>query len=188
MAGLLGGVRYRQQTRLLRDSPPTAALEQLAAVVADALHAVGDTPDGADGLRFRPDEQGWLRCELDGVPRTASLTFAEALDELLAPLAEPRWLVARLVLPHPVDPAEQRRVARARALGRSVEAAVAWHAVPARLGGSDARLEAFTAAWQQHIGAARLVRAADPEGLALLELLHGADPFELTSAVRTVWR
>ena len=188
VAGLLGSLRYRQQTRAVRDSPPTAALEQLAAVVADALHAVEDTARGAEALLFRPDEEGWLRCELDGVPRADSAAFAEELDELLAPLGEPRWLVARLVLPSPVDDAARRRLALSRALGRSVEAAVAWHAVPGRLARSDARLAAFAAAWEQRVGPARLVRARDPEGLALLDLLHGADPFEVTSQLRTVWR
>jgi hypothetical protein len=32
------------------------------------------------------------------------------------------------------------------------------------------------------------VLAKDPEGAALLQLLHGEDPFALTSRVRTVWR
>jgi hypothetical protein len=47
---------------------------------------------------------------------------------------------------------------------------------------------AFGAAWERHAGPGRLVRASDPEGAALLDLLRGADPFALTSRLRTVWR
>jgi hypothetical protein len=127
-----------------------------------------------------------MACELDA-PTPESRLFAECLDELLAPLADPRWLVSRLVLPVPAATADRRRLARARALGRPVEAAVAWHAVPAALGRSKSRVAAFETAWRAHVGAGRLVLAKDPEGSALLELLRGEDPFAVTSRLRTVW-
>ena len=88
----------------------------------------------------------------------------------------------------PAAAADRRRLARARALGRPVEAAVAWHAVPAPLARSKSRVAAFETAWREHVGAGRLVLAKDPEGSALLELLRGEDPFAVTSRLRTVWR
>jgi hypothetical protein len=96
--------------------------------------------------------------------------------------------VSRLVLPSPSTAAERRRLARAAALGRPVPAAVCWHAVPTVLARTRARLAVFETAWWRHAGPGRLVRGSDPEGVALLELLRGADPFGLTTRLRRVWR
>ncbi len=194
-AGLLvaagvGGQRYAQQLRALRTSPAveqTATLQQMASAVADALQRIGESTVGAGGVQVRGVRGGEFACELDA-PTRESLLFAACLDELLAPLADPRWLVSRLVLPVPAAAADKRRLARARALGRPVEAAVAWHAVPGPLARSKTRVSAFEVAWREHVGAGRLVLVKDPEGTALLELLRGEDPFAVTSRLRTVWR
>jgi superfamily II DNA or RNA helicase len=186
----VGGQRYLSQLRALRSSPEaeqTATLRQMAAAVADALHRIGDTSVGAAAVRLSGVRNGEVTCELDG-PTSESVLFAGCLDELLTPLADPRWLVSRLVLPVPASATDRRRVARARALGRPIEAAVAWHAVPAVLGRSKSRVAAFEQGWREHVGASRLVHAKDPEGSALLELLRGEDPFAVTSRLRTVWR
>jgi superfamily II DNA or RNA helicase len=187
---VLGGARYGAQMRRLQRScadGETASLRQLAAAVADALHAAGGTSVGAAAVSVHAGRDGWLRCELEA-PVEQSRLFVSSLDELLAPLADPRWLVSRLVLPVPAGTADRRRLALARTLGRRVEAAVAWHAVPSWLSRSKARVSAFDDAWHAHVGPSRLVSGRDPEGQALLELLRGADPFALTSRVRTVWR
>lgn len=194
-AGLLvaagvGGQRYARQLRALTTSPAdeqTATLRQMASAVADGLQRSGDCSVGAAGVQVRGVRGGEFACELDA-PTQESLLFAACLDELLAPLADPRWLVSRLVLPVPAAAADRRRLARARALGRPVEAAVAWHAVPGPLGRSKSRVAAFEQAWREHVGAGRLVLVKDPEGSALLELLRGEDPFSVTSRLRTVWR
>ncbi len=175
---LLGGLRARRQSRALRGEQdrPGRALEQLAAAVADALHAVGDVPRGADALVLQPHPDGGTRCRLD-VPVGGSAAYADALEELLTPVAEPRWLVARAVVARPADERAARRLSLARAVGRPVDALLTWHAVPAACGAVPARVEAFAAAWEEHVGPARLVRCREPEGRALLDLLRGADPF-----------
>jgi len=190
LAGAGAARRYRAQVVALRDAPAdgrTASLRQLAAAVADALHGSGLASVGAEALRVQAGRDGWLTCTLDAAPDEAA-RFAAALEELLAPLSGSRWFVSRLVLPAPAGTADRRRLARAAALGRPVEAAVAWHAVPAELGRNKARVAVFEAAWWRHAGPGRLVRSSTPEGAALLELLRGADPFALTSRLRTVWR
>lgn len=186
----VAGRRYRRQAVALRDAPAdarTASLGQLAAAVADALHGCGLTRVGVPALQVRAGAGGWTACTLDADPGDAD-RFATALDELLAPLSDPRWLVSRLVLPAPASARDRRRLAAAAALGRPVEGAVAWHAVPSELGSSRARVAVFETAWWRHAGPGRLVRSAEPEGQALLALLHGADPFALTTRLRTVWR
>ena len=190
LGAVVVGGRYAVQSRALRRAPADvqgATVKQLADAVADALHAAGGTSAGAAAVRVSSGRGGWLSCELQAPPEESAL-FAACLDELLAPLAEPRWLVSRLVLPAPAAAADRRRLALSRALGRPVEAAVVWHAVPTWLGRTKARVAAFDAAWHAHVGAGRLVLAKDPEGASLLELLRGEDPFALTSRVRTVWR
>lgn len=194
-AGLLvaagvGGRRYVTQLRALNataEVEQTATLHQMASAVADALQSTGATSVGAAGVRVVAGRDGEVYCELDA-PIAESALFASCLDELLAPLTDPRWLVSRLVLPLPAAAADRRRLARARALGRPVEAAVAWQAVPSPLGRSKKRVAAFETAWRAHVGAGRLVLAKDPEGSALLDLLRGEDPFAVTSRLRTVWR
>ncbi|MEX2291376.1 MAG: DEAD/DEAH box helicase family protein [Mycobacteriales bacterium] len=186
----VGGRRYARQLRALQpvaDGGQTATLRQLAHAVGDALHAIGATSVGAAAVRVTGGPGGDVACELDA-PTADSLLFATCLEELLAPLADPRWLVSRLVLPVPAAAADRHRLARARALGRPVEAAVAWHAVPTAFGRSRKGIAAFEAAWWAHVGAGRLVLAKDAEGFALLDLLRGEDPFTLTSRLRTVWR
>jgi hypothetical protein len=189
LGGTVAGRRWRAQSSALArlpDDPQSAALRQLAQAVADALHASGATGTGEDGIDvMRSGDE--LVCVLDGT-REDSRLFAASLDELLAPLAEPRWLVSRFVLPVPAGAAERRALVLARAFGRPVEAPVAWHAVPAALTRSRAGVDAFEAAWQRHVGAGRLVLARDPEGVSLLELLQGEDPFAVTTRTRTVWR
>ncbi len=188
VAGGIGGRRYLEQLRALESGDgESATLRQLAAAIADGLHASGGADAGASAVRIVSGRDGWLACELEA-PTEQSELFATCLDELLAPLADPRWLVSRLVLPVPAAAADRRRLAWARALGRPVEASVAWHAVPTWLGRSKARVSAFDAAWQAHVGAGRLVRTSEPEGAALVELMRGEDPFAVTSRLRTVWR
>jgi superfamily II DNA or RNA helicase len=190
LSGGVAAYRYRAQLVALRTAPSdgqTASLRQLAAAVADALHASSLVSADSSALRVQGGAGGWVTCTLDA-PAAESALFATCLDELLAPLAEPRWLVSRLVLPTPTDAASRRRVARAAAFSRPVEASVAWHAVPAELGRNKARVALFETAWWRHVGPGRLVRGTEPEGQALLELLRGADPFALTSRLRTVWR
>ncbi|MCW2614313.1 MAG: hypothetical protein JWN08_1307, partial [Frankiales bacterium] len=190
VGGAVAGRRYRAQLRALQDLPvdgQTASLRQLAEAVADALLGAGGAQVGAAGVRLTAGKGGWLALELEA-PTAQSQLFAACLDELLAPLGEPRWLVSRLVLPTPAADVDRKRLARARALGRTVDAAVTWHAVPTWLGRNKTRVAAFESAWRTHVGAGRLVLAKDPEGASLLELLRGEDPFAVTSRLRTTWR
>ena len=190
LGGALAGTRYRSQLRALAalpDDGQDATLRQLAETVADALQAAGGSDVGAGAVRVAGGEQGWLSVELDA-PTAQSQLFATCLDELLAPLAEPRWLVSRLVLPAPAAAADRRRLALARALGRPGDVAVCWHAVPTWLARNKVRLAAFDDAWHARVGAGRLLPVKEPEGGSLLELLRGEDPFGVTSRLRTTWR
>ncbi len=177
VAGAVGVARYRSSLAALRRAAPLAPVAQLAAVLADALLATGATSRGADGLVVVPRGGDAVRVELAGVPREESQALADALDELLAPLAEPTWLVSRPVVATPAAEADRRRTARRCALGRAVDAALAWHAVPALLAGDEAGRAALQQAWQARLGRTRLLPADSVEGREVLDLLRGTDPF-----------
>jgi hypothetical protein len=57
-----------------------------------------------------------------------------------------------------------------------------WPAAGAR------RLRIFLAAWERHVGPARHLVADSPDGQAILDLFRGADPFAITTQLRTIWR
>jgi hypothetical protein len=165
---------------------PTA-VEQLAAAVADALHAADGADRGADAVRVVPTADGWLRCELTGVPVEQSQRFATALDELMAPLAEPRHLVGRRVVSAPATRVGRTLLAARALLGLPVSGTVAWHAVPQWCAVNQRRLRLFLDAWERWIGPPRHVAADSPEGYAVLELFRGEDPFSVTTQMRTLW-
>jgi len=122
-----------------------------------------------------------------GVPQLESELFATSLDELLAPLTEPRYLLSRLVVTIPTDASARWWLAARRAAGLHVDAAVTWHAVPTWLARNRQRAQVLHQLWTQAIGPSELLRATTPEGAAVLELLRGADPFAVTSQMRTTW-
>ena len=182
-------VRLGGQHRAMEDiaSSPTATLAEVAHVLADALQQTGAVSIGAAGVRVLAADDGWLRCELRGVPLPESELFAASLDEFLAPLTEPRYLLSRLVVQIPVSRGARWRLAARRAAGLHVDAAVAWHAVPTWLARNRERAQVLHLLWTARIGPSELLRAGTPEGGAVLELLRGADPFAVTSQMRTTW-
>ena len=181
------GRRLVQSVRALDRAAPSGALEQLAWAVADALRETGDTGVGADGVRLAVTADGWSQASLVGVTVEQSRLFTDALDEVLAPLAEPRALVSRVVLARPATARGRLALAARRTAGRPVVAAESWHAVPAALGRNRRRREVFAAAWARHVGPGRLLLAEEPEAAGVLGLLRGADPFAVTSQTRVQW-
>ncbi|HEX3788096.1 MAG TPA: DEAD/DEAH box helicase family protein [Pseudonocardiaceae bacterium] len=165
---------------------PTA-VEQLAAAVADGLHSAGGVDRGAGSVRISSTSDGWLRCDLHDVSVEQSQLFAASLDEVMAPLAEPRHLVGRRVVSVPVGRVGRTVLAGRSLLGLPVAGAVVWHAVPRWCASNPRRLRCFLAAWEQWVGPAREVAADSAEGYAVLELYRGADPFAVTTQMRTVW-
>lgn len=174
----------RRSSRMV--GAPTA-VEQLAAAVADALHTAGGADRGADAVHVVTTPDGWLRCELIGVPLDQSQLFAATLDELMAPLTEPRQLVGRRVVRRPMTRRGRTLLAARAVLGLPIPGAVAWHAVPQWCTSNSRRLRCFLAAWEHWVGPPRHLAADSPEGYAVLQLFRGEDPFSVVTQLRTVW-
>ena len=184
-AGILAAAATTESRRLA-EAPN--ALEQLAAVVADALKAAGGTESGSAAIRFTTDADGWIRCELGAVPTEQAQRFSVVLDELLAPLTEPRYLIGRKILVPPTARLARALFAARAVVGLPLPGAVAWHPVPRWFAQNQKRLGCLLAAWEQHIGPPRLTRADSPDGQAVLELFRGDNPLSITTQLRTTWR
>jgi len=130
------------------------------------------------------DADGEYRCLLAGVPEPESDLFATALDEALAPIGSPRYVVPRWPVSDPsrgfVD------VARA-AYGRVRPDGEVWHPVPTALGVNAARATAYGAAWSHWVGGGPAVYTGSPEGAGVLAAQRGSDPFDVTTVMRRHW-
>ncbi|MEU6137450.1 DEAD/DEAH box helicase family protein [Nocardioides sp. NPDC047086] len=89
---------YRDGTRIASQLRRRPSVGAVAAAVADGLRETGQTSVGAAGLEIAVDTDGSYRLHLAGVPEEESALFATSLEEALAPIAAPRYLVSRRVV------------------------------------------------------------------------------------------
>lgn len=184
MLGLQTTVAVDRGRRLAEDLARTPSLEQVAHAVADALHEAGLSPLGSAAVRVGLDEHEEYRCSLEGVQPTVSAAFATALDEVISPMASPRYVVPRWLLLGPVDNADGVRAA----FGRLRPDAEVWHSVPAVLGTTGKRAQTFARAWDRWVGGGAAVYTGSPEGEGVLVTHRGSDPFDVTTVLRVQWR
>jgi hypothetical protein len=101
-AFLLSGVTAAGRTAArVITSPSHGSLEDIAIATADGLHAAGMTSKGGTAVRVEALADGSYRARLDDVTGRESELFSAALDEVLSPLAQPRYVVPRLIIPPP---------------------------------------------------------------------------------------
>lgn len=172
--------RGRVLAEALAGSP---SIEQVACAVADALHQTGQSPVGAEAVQVVIDERGQYRCLLDGVEPAVSAAFATSLDEVVSPMASPRYVIPRWLLVGPVDNADGVRAA----LGRLGPDREVWHSVPTQLGTSRRRAQAFARAWDHWVGGGEAVHTGSAAGEGVLVTHRGSDPFDVTTVLRTQW-
>ena len=186
---VLAGLAWVGRTaRRLASAPGSGSLDDLAAATADALHAAKLTSRGGDAVRVEAQADGGYRARLQEVPEAESALFAEALDEVLAPLSQPRYVIGRLILPPPTGPAAAAGLAVRRLVTGHVPATVVYHAVPTALSGNKKLALAFERAWNARVGPGSVIYAGSPEGTGILAAQRGDDPFALTTQIRTLWR
>jgi len=169
-------------------APSSGCLGDMAMATADALHEADLVSRGAAAVQLEPLPAGGYRARLRDVPAAESAIFAAALDEVLAPLAQPRYLVPRLFLPQPTGRGAAIALALRRLTGRGVPATVVYHAVPTALGANRKLAQAFGRAWNTRVSPGELLYAGSPEGTGILAAQCGDDPFAVTTQIRTLWR
>lgn len=160
--------------RVAADEPGIATY---AAVVAEALgRSAGDVR-----LRMR---DGITTVDLPG-PRAEE--FAAALDDLVSEPGQPRYVIARPVLPPlPPDRAGQVRLARA-ACRRRLDVGTVCHAVPAVFGVRAEALRPFTVAWQGRIAMTEPLYTKSPPGAGLLAAADPVSPAGVDTGIRVLW-
>jgi len=167
----------------------SGTLTDIASALAEAMSAAGivDPGLGAAAVRLRPQSDGYYRAYLEGATQAESRSFAEALDELLSPFDEPRYVVPRYIPDPPrSDWSALWRTVR-QAGGGGPGGSVVYHAVPAALTSSTERAAIFGRAWNRYVGPGSPLSNEDPEGQAVIEVQRGEDPFAVTSQMRTLW-
>ena len=98
-------------------------------------------------------------------------------------MVEPRYVVPRWVLTHPVDNADGFKAA----LGLLRPDGEVWHSVPTVLGTTSRRAQGFARAWDAWVGGGGAIYTGSPEGEGVLATHRGIDPFDVTTVLRTTW-
>jgi superfamily II DNA or RNA helicase len=164
------------------------SLEDIAAAVADALHAAGRTSRGGDSVLVEAQSDGSYRARLRDVPAGESAQFTGALEETLAPLAQPRYVISRLIIAPPRGAGGATALALRRLATGRIPAAVIYHAVPAALSANKKLATDFQRAWNARVSPGEVLFTGSPEGAGALAAQRGDDPFALTTQIRTLWR
>jgi superfamily II DNA or RNA helicase len=185
---LVGLIPVARTAARLAAASASGSLDDLGAATADALHAAGLTSRGGDAVRVEAQPDGSYRASLEEVPAAESALFAEALDEVLSPLSQPRYVIPRLILAPPAGRAAAARLALRRLITGHVPATVVYHAVPTALSGNKKLATAFERAWNTRVGPGAVIYSGSPEGTGILAAQRGDDPFALTTQIRTLWR
>ena len=169
---------------------PSDSLEDLAAAVAEALRDTGGISRhlGPESIRVVAQDDGFYRCFLDGATLEESTLFADSMDELLSPLAAPRYIIPRYVVEHPGTVTQLARFAARRSSGRRSSSSVVYHAVPAFLAANKERAASFARSWNRYVSAGEPLYWKDPRAQAILAVQQGEDPFEITTQMRSLWR
>ncbi len=157
-------------------------LDLVARAICDCYEALGEfTGQAAASLTIEPRSAGYLRCFLRDATPAENDNFSRALDDVLCPADFPRYLVSRLV------PDGSLAGALVRALSGRPPFQRRWLAVPADLGRSKQRAEAYALAWQRWLGPAELQftqRSAAGKDAAAQA---GAQQADYTTSRRQVW-
>jgi hypothetical protein len=174
---------------LVQRFQPRDSLDDLAVALLAALRTMGEVPAGIgpSSLRLVPQADGYYRCYLADVGRDAAETFVAALDELVGPLAAPRYLIPRYVVDRPIALLGAVALAARARLHRPLARQVAYHAVPDMFSTSRARLAAFTEGWTRAVSPGAAIPTGEPLGAGLLELHRGEEPYARETQLRTLW-
>ena len=114
LAGLLtvlAAVSVVRHGKRAAAAPAGGCLADMAMATADALQKAGLVSRGAESVRIEPLPDGSYRARQGEVPAREAEVFSDALEDVLSPLAQPRYVVPRLVV-EPPDGLRRSRASR----------------------------------------------------------------------------
>jgi superfamily II DNA or RNA helicase len=132
---------------LVKYGPVEGSMKQIGEAVLAGLRAaaVVRTPAGKLRVAVKRGPYGMVRCTLDGGTSYEMCVFADALEETLAPIGNPRYLLVRRT--------------RLGLLQRTD-----YHAAPTAIGRKRELAEAFARAWRKRVGRTELIYTRSVEG------------------------
>ena len=183
---------FSRGRELLEAAETAPSVVRVASAVADGLLGAGLTRRGSDSVEVVVDHEGEYRCLLRDVSDVEAGIFVDALEEAVAPIALPRYLIPRWVR---TKRARQGAVGRWgerwsalwAGFGRIRSDGVVWHAVPTVLGANAERAAAYATAWDHWIGGGDPVYTGSPEDQGILAANQGTDPFDASTVMRRQW-
>ena len=139
-------------------------IENIGKAVLYSLHDLGYITTPLDEIKIRSEEiflSGTI-CNIDGATRVESALFVKALQEILNPIENPRYLLEK------------------SSLFKEITELQNYFAVPAIFGGKKKDVEIFLGNWRTYVGGARLHYTRTVEGRKLLikaRLFHVTNVF-----------
>jgi superfamily II DNA or RNA helicase len=162
-------------------------LARFGYAVADAMRTAGLASVGADAVRVEVEPDGEYRLQLDGVDTATSAVFAGALDELVSPVADPRYLVPRYLLGSAPGWSASGAGWRLLLTRKLRPDGVVWHAVPTALGVRRELVDAFVTAWNGWVSGGAAVFSGNPDGAGVLASCRGFAPLDVETVLRPAW-
>ncbi len=149
---LLGGMTYKAFRLYIRYRDISKDIQQIGDVLLSGLLKAGLIHTNASLLKVEAsiDNEGAIFCHLEGGTTVEKSTFIHALQEIVAPVGNPRYVIIRknrfFLFSDQKD----------------------YHAVPERLGRNKNLAEHFKQQWEQVVGDCELVFTRTIEGRKLL--------------------
>lgn len=150
-------------------------IEKIGKVVLYSLHELGYVTTALDTIKITSEKlyEGGSICSIQGASRVESSLFVKALQEILNPIENPRYLIERNVLFGEVADWQN------------------YYAVPAIFGGKKEDAEVFLDFWTQFISEANIHFTRSVEGRKLLikaRLFHVTNVFKNTTKKEVIWK
>jgi hypothetical protein len=158
----------------IRYGPIALSMRQIGRALLDSLVYTGDikTPKHKMGVSVKNLEGGYVSCSLSGATTYEKSLFLDALQEILNPIENPRYILMRT--------------------------SVLWgllrkdyHAVPALLGKRRETADFFTARWKKYLGTSHLIYSRSIEGRRTLLKARNtsmSSSFQKRSQRRNSWK
>ena len=157
----------------------------LLAAMRDAGLLAGNL--SIDNVRVTQDEVGFYDVWIDYASPDDADAFARALDDLLAPVTDQRYLISR-------DEADMdlgfyglwyRVMTKVvRPLGRSRRG---WHPVPTELARNKEKAEQFAEHWREYVGGGELLYTRTPEGRRTMLELRAQNAHRIKRTGYAMW-
>ena len=159
---------------MLRHGSLEGSLRQVGEAVVATLAGIGvvDRQSGRVRVRTERGEMGSVKCRLEGGTSYEQSLFSSAMQELLDPIANPRYLLVR-------------RSPLWRGMRED------YHCVPRLIGRRKEHAELLARMWRKHVGGSELVYTRSAEGRRVLLRARGrslAAMFQPRTERRSCWQ